>query len=211
METIPQAKLASDPEKRLEIARRMYAMRFGNDFDVKGKTLDELRGMEGVRVRAAYASAGRDYNISWRGRKYDRDEWRQSDPINRAISCANSCLYGISHAAIVSCGLSPALGFIHTGKQLSIVYDVADLYKVDITIPAAFSTVSSGTADLEHRVRVCLRDSFHENRLLTRIVNDVHTMLGIKEIAHIPGDYDEDGALPAPLWDEEEKDDSFHS
>ncbi len=98
----------------------------------------QIRGMEGVRVREAYAKAAREAGVPWSGRSYRRDEWSKADPVNRALSAANACLYGICHAAVVSAGFSPALGFIHTGKMLSFVYDVADLYKTAVTIPVAF-------------------------------------------------------------------------
>jgi CRISPR-associated protein Cas1 len=77
-------------------------------------------------MRDAYAEAADIYGVRWTGRRYDRSNWAQADPINRALSAANACMYGVCHAAIVAGGYSPALGFIHTGKQLSFVYDVGD-------------------------------------------------------------------------------------
>ena len=72
---------------------------------------------------------------------------------------------------------SSLLGFIHTGKALSFVYDVADFYKTMLTIPVAFKTVASGTHDLESRVRHALRDAFAEARLLGHIVDDIQNVL----------------------------------
>src|SRR6185437_10369587 len=100
--------------------------------------LEQIRGREGVRVRETYAQASRETGVKWEGLSYERGNWKKADTVNRALSCANSCLYGITHAAIVSAGYSPALGFIHTGKMLSFVYDIADLYKTSTTIPVAF-------------------------------------------------------------------------
>src|SRR5438105_15093577 len=105
--------------------------------------------MEGMRVRAAYAQTAKEYGIEWTGRNYDQDEWYQATPTNRALSAANACLYGICHAAIVSAGYSAALGFIHTGRMLSFVYDIADFYKVEVTIPLAFRLAASVTEALE--------------------------------------------------------------
>ena len=124
-----QAQLASDPALRMAVVIRMYRQRFDVALS-PDLTLPQVRGMEGVRVREAYARASREYGVAWSGRRYDRSEWGRSDPINRALSAANALLNGLCHAAIVSGGYSPGLGFIHTGKQLSFVYDVADLYKV---------------------------------------------------------------------------------
>ncbi len=123
-------------------------------------TLEELRGREGIRVRQAYAEAARATGVPWTGRSYRSSDWRSADPVNRALSCANSCLYGLCHAAIISAGFSPALGFIHTGKMLSFVYDVADLYKTEVTIPAAFAVARESDAAIEVRARKVCREGF---------------------------------------------------
>ena len=193
-----QAQLVANETERLEVVKRMYRMRFREDLPA-GLTVKELRGKEGIRVRSAYAHASRETGVPWEGRSYKRTDWRSADPVNRALSCANSCLYGLCHAAILSAGYSPALGFIHTGKQLSFVYDIADLYKVDITIPVAFQAAKDGETDLERRVRLHCRDIFRETRLVQRVVPDIRHALGeIEEPAEfVP---DEDPALPTDLW-----------
>ncbi len=204
-----QAELASDPAKRMEVVSRMYRFRFAEELP-PDLTLPQVRGMEGVRVREAYARASRAYGVPWQGRRYDRAEWGQSDPINRALSAANALLNGLCHAAIVSGGYSPALGFIHTGKQLSFVYDVADLYKVDITVPLAFQAVSETPINPEKEVRRLCRERFREARLLDRILPDIDFLLQVEGKEDEPGaaeggpDYDGDPALPAPLWDKPE-------
>ncbi len=134
---IRQAVLASDPTTRLQVIDRMYRLRFAEELP-PGLSLQQLRGREGLRVRSAYAKAAEASGVPWGGRYYDRGDWRRADPVNRALSTAASALYGISHAAIVATGFSPGLGFIHTGRMLSFVYDIADLYKGELTIPLAF-------------------------------------------------------------------------
>lgn len=201
-----QAQLWNDPQQHLAVVRRMYQMRFPDVLDPE-LTLQQIRGKEGVRVREAYAQASREYGVAWTGRSYQRAEWYYADPVNRALSAANSCLYGISHAAILSAGYSPALGFIHTGKQLSFVYDVADLYKAELTIPAAFAAVADDGPGLESRVRHRCRDLFHEQRLLARIVADLQFVLIGDTTTEQAGDDDEftaDEALPGGLWDPDE-------
>jgi CRISPR-associated protein Cas1 len=194
-----QAWLASHAEARMEVVLRMYRTRFPEALP-QGLTLQQIRGMEGVRVREAYAHASRQTGVPWHGRSYRLDDWAAADPINRALSCANSCLYGVCHAAIVSAGYSPALGFIHTGKMLSFVYDIADLYKATLTIPVAFEAVADGTEHLERRVRHRCRDTFHDQRLLQRIVPDIDRVLGGD--ASEPEDlFDADAAAPGGLWD----------
>jgi CRISPR-associated protein Cas1 len=154
-------------------------------------------------VKQAYAAASRETRIAWEGRAYDRSSWRSADPVNRALSCANSCLYGLCHAAIVAAGFSPALGFVHTGKMLSFVYDIADLYKTEVTIPAAFYAVKQGDTGLEARVRMGCRDAFRATRLLERIVPDIQSALGMEgvEPAVSQQDVDVDQASPGGLWD----------
>ena len=127
-----QAALVSDPVKRMAVVRRMYQYRFDHLLD-ESLTVEQIRGLEGARVRQGYAQASKTYGVFWRKRFYDRQHWNASDTINRAISTANACLNSLCHAAIVSAGYSPGLGFIHQGKQLSFVYDIADLYKMDLT------------------------------------------------------------------------------
>lgn len=201
--TLRQAWLWADPARRLAVVLRMYRRRFAEPLDPR-LTLQQLRGHEGARVRDAYARASRATGVPWHGRNYQRNSWTAADPVNRALSCANSCLYGVCHAAIVSAGYSPALGFIHTGKMLSFVYDIADLYKADLTVPVAFAAVAEGEHDLERRVRYHCRDSFHDGRLLQRIVPDIDAVLALEEddlIAAARLDFDADEAAPGGLWD----------
>lgn len=198
---LKQAKQASDPLKRMQVVLRMYRYRFGEQLHPE-HSIEQVRGFEGVRVREAYAQASKKYGVEWNGRKYDRANWGAGDPINRALSTANACLNGLCHAAIVSGGYSPALGFIHTGKQLSFVYDIADLYKVDVTVPLAFRLVAESKEKLETRVRHACRDAFRETRLLDHILPDIDQMLGITEQELAMGEgADADQACPEPLWD----------
>lgn len=197
-----QARLCSDPDLRLRVVLRMYELRFDEPID-EDLTLQQIRGREGMRVRATYARESKRTGVVWQGRTYNAAQWNASDPINKALSCANSCLYGVCHAAIVSAGYSPALGFIHTGKMLSFVYDVADLYKTSITIPVAFTAVAEGTDNLERRVRQTCRDVFRSERLLQRVIPDLDWVLGVDqdEMAGRGIDFDVTDATPGGLWD----------
>jgi CRISP-associated protein Cas1 len=197
-----QARAWADSDLRMGVVRQMYEMRFEEEIS-DDLSLQQIRGREGVRVRETYARLARETGIQWKGRDYSRNNWRSADPINRSLSCANSCLYGLCHAAIVSAGYSPSIGFIHTGKMLSFVYDVADLYKTEVTIPVAFKTTAESTEQLETRTRHTCRDLFRETRLLERIVPDMHKVFitVAKAAAERTPDYDADEALPGPLWD----------
>lgn len=199
-----QARLASDERARLEVVRRMYAFRFGGVPD-KGDTVESLRGKEGFRMRETYARLSKETGVPWDGRSYDRQEWTASDLPNRALSCANSCLYGLCHAAILACGYSPGLGFIHTGKQLSFVYDIADLYKTEITIPVAFTIARDAPPNLERAVRLACRDRFRDSKLLQRLVPDMQKLLDVRRGTpeeNEAGEFapDDDPALPTELW-----------
>jgi len=197
---IRQAELVSNPVTRMEVVLRMYQFRFDEKLDPT-LTLEQVRGYEGQRVRKAYAEASEKYDVPWHGRNYDRKDWNAADPINRALSAANAALNGISHAAIVSAGYSPGLGFIHTGKQFSFVYDVADLYKTAITIPIAFYETSQGEYKLESRVRYACRDAFREIKLLGRIVSDIDRILDLsQDILEAGIEADSDPARPEPWW-----------
>jgi len=194
-----QARLVSDEARRMDVVRRMYQMRF-TDMPDQAASVEALRGMEGIRVRQAYARASTESGVEWNGRSYDRGNWAEADPVNRALSCANSCLYGICHAAILAAGYSPGLGFIHTGKQLSFVYDIADLYKADVTIPLAFQVAQDTPVNLERAVRHACRNKFRETKLLARIIPDIQKALDVKEDPAADFAPDADSALPTNLW-----------
>ncbi|MGC9346736.1 MAG: type I-E CRISPR-associated endonuclease Cas1e [Anaerolineae bacterium] len=205
-----QARLASDERLRLEVCKRMYRKRFGEHELDPGLSIQQLRGMEGARMRTAYAQASIRYGVAWHGRQYDRNHWDSSDPINRALSAANALLNGLCHAAIVSGGYSPALGFIHTGKQRSFVFDIADLYKTEITIPVAFRITGEGTKRLGPRVREACRQAFKDVRLLQRILPDIDHLLAVPDDVLSAGEEaDEDPARPEPLWDPDGDDEDW--
>ena len=195
-----QAALCTNPESRLEVAKKMYLRRFG-DISNPDYTLQQLRGMEGIRVREAYRLASRVSGIPWSARSYKKNDWNDQDPINMALSQANALLYSVCQAAIVSLGYSPGLGFIHTGKQLSFVYDIADLYKAEVTIPAAFDAVINAGSDLSGAVRRCCRRSFQHFHLLKRIPEDIEWIFALadseqRESQDVGNIWDPNGEIP---------------
>ena len=203
-----QATVWASKTKHLEVVRRLYTMRFPEGL-ADDLAIEQIRGHEGVRVREAYARVSRETGVPWAGRNYKQGDWGAADPVNRALSAANASLYGVCHAAIVATGFSPGLGFLHVGKQLSFVYDIADLYKVDITVPAAFRAVKDGGTNIESRVRRMCRELFHSERLLERIVPDIQRVIGLlpekaRLIVHRGEHADEFeeglGGAPGALW-----------
>jgi len=183
-----QARLFCDDASRLAVIRRMYQKRFGEILS-PDLSIESIRGMEGARVRKSYQEIAARTGIPWVGRSYDQGNWDHADPMNRALSAANSCLYGVCHAAILSAGYSPAIGFVHTGRMLSFVYDVADLYKTELTVPAAFQIVSEGTVEVERRTRHRCRDLFHDAKLLDRVLPDIAEVLDARDdLGECPGE-----------------------
>lgn len=197
-----QATLYANNDTRMDVARKMFTFRFNDYEKIDTLNIEELKGQEGIRVRSAYAKASKDYGVPWHGRSYQRQQWGATDAVNKALSAANACLYGICHAAVISIGYSPGIGFIHTGKQLSFVYDIADLYKTEYTIPAAFKAASEGEERIEQRIRSHLREQFYNTRFMNTIVNDIDTLMGV----HTTDEdiFNVDPALPSALWDGED-------
>ncbi len=193
-----QAELVSNPGMRLGVARAMYAMRFPGE-DISHVPIQALRGREGARVRACYREHSQRTGVSWIRRQYIQGKWSAADPVNRALSAANSALYGVVHAAALHLGCSPGLGFVHTGHRLSFVYDIADLYKAATSIPVAFDTAAAGSHDIGSRARRAMRDQLTQSGILSRSVNDIKSLLGMQDQDSIESPV----ALPA-LWDGQE-------
>lgn len=162
----------ADKKKRTQIARRMFSRRF-REIDVARYTIKELRGMEGLRVRAKYAELGLEYGITWKGRNYDKSNWHLADDINRALSGANASLYAVCSAVVCSLGYIPSLGMVHDAGTLPFVYDVADLYKEVTSFPAAFQAVRQNPADSGELVRVLLKKRIERGRLLKKMPEEL--------------------------------------
>lgn len=176
-----QAKLALDETARLKVVRRMYALRFGEE-PPQRRSVEQLRGIEGVRVRKTYQALARQYGVDWDGRRYDPHDWDTSNTVNKCLSAATACLYGISEAAVLAAGYAPAVGFIHTGKPLSFVYDVADIVKFDTVIPIAFRIAKREPANPEREVRLACRDAFRESKILGRLIPLIEDILAAGEL-----------------------------
>lgn len=171
-----QAALVSNRKTRLRVAREMYAMRFPGE-DITGQTMQQLRGREGARVRRLYREHAQATGIQWKGRDYDPADFDGGTPINQALSAANTSLYGVVHAVIVALGCAPGLGFVHTGHVRSFVYDIADLYKAEISIPIAFNIVARKVADIPSETRRAVRDHMKDGAFLETCVRDIKTLL----------------------------------
>jgi CRISPR-associated protein Cas1 len=171
-----QAELYASSKKRAEVARRMFLRRFPGEV-VANSTIQDLRGMEGKRVRALYSELGAKYGVAWRGRCYDQNNWHLADNINKAISAANASLYALCTAVICSMGYLPQLGFIHIAGTLPFVFDIADIYKPETTLEAAFHTLSINPEAGESEVLRLLKLKMEEIRLIRRIPEEIEELL----------------------------------
>jgi CRISPR-associated protein Cas1 len=181
-----QARLALDDAARLRVVRRMYALRFGED-PPERRSVDQLRGIEGARVREMYRQIARQCGLDWRGRSYDPTDWDGSDTTNRCLSAGTAALYGITEAAVLAAGYAPAIGFLHTGKPQSFVYDIADIVKFETVVPEAFRVAAAHAQgrpldgrrvdDPVAEVRRRCRDAFRRSGLLGRLVPLIEEVL----------------------------------
>lgn len=176
-----QAKLALDENLRLKVVRKMFEMRFGEPAPER-RSVEQLRGIEGARVRKTYQILAKQHNIEWHGRRYDPKDWNKGDIINQCISAATACLYGVTEAAILAAGYAPAIGFIHSGKPLSFVYDIADILKFDSVVPLAFKIASTKTYAPDKDVRIACRELFRTDRVLKKLIPMIEEVLAAGEI-----------------------------
>lgn len=187
-----QAKLVSNQRTRLAVARQMYQMRFPGE-DVSKMTMQQLRGKEGARIRRVYQELSKKTGVPWERREYRPDDFASSTPINKALTAAHQALYGLSCSVIVALGASPGLGFVHTGHDMSFVYDFADLYKAQYSIPVAFEMAAKHDGkDVAEWTRRGMRDLFASGKLLVQMVRDLKMLLKV-----------DDGSEPEVmhLWD----------
>jgi CRISPR-associated protein Cas1 len=181
-----QARLALDDDARLRVVRKMYALRFGEEPPAR-RSVDQLRGIEGARVREMYKALAERHGIAWRRRDYDPSDWGAGDTVNRCLSAATASLYGITEAAVLAAGYAPAIGFLHTGKPQSFVYDIADLFKFETVVPVAFRVAGAAAgnrpfsgsvvADPVGEVRRRCRDAFRQSQILTRLIPAIEDVL----------------------------------
>lgn len=173
-----QLGIAADPRRRLLVVREMFARRFGGEAPDK-RSVEQLRGLEGVRVREKYGELAEKHGLTWGGRQYDPKAWAKGTDTNRAISAANACLYAVTECAVLVAGYSPAIGFLHSGKPLSFVYDIADLFKFEVSVPAAMEVVQKHSKDVEGDVRRLLRERFLATKLMEQLVPTIEEILDV--------------------------------
>lgn len=189
-----QAQLALDPDLRLKVVRKMFDVRFGEPAPER-RSVEQLRGIEGARVRQLYKMLAARHGLTWERRRYDVDDWDASDITNRCLSAATACLYGVTEAAVLAAGYAPAIGFLHSGKPLSFVYDIADLIKFESVIPIAFDVAASAPVAPDRIVRLRCRDAFRKTRTLERLIPLIEEVLAAGGM--VPPEAPDDAVPPA--------------
>jgi CRISPR-associated protein Cas1 len=193
-----QAKLALDDELRLKVVRKMFEIRFGEPAPQR-RSIEQLRGIEGARVKKTYQMLAKQYNIEWHGRRYDPKDWKKGDTINQCLSAATSCLYGITEAAVLAAGYAPAIGFVHSGKPLSFIYDIADLIKFETVVPVAFKVASKHSFQPDRDVRIACREAFRSTNILKRLIPLIEDVLAAGDIdPPKPPEDSQPPAIPEP-------------
>lgn len=193
-----QAKLALDEDLRLKVVRKMFQLRFGEEAPQR-RSVDQLRGIEGARVRKMYELLAKQFNVKWYGRRYDPKDWEAGDVTNQCISAATSCLYGITEAAVLAAGYAPAVGFLHSGKPLSFVYDIADILKFESVVPLAFKIAAKQPKQPDREVRLACRDLFRQSKILPKLIPLIEEVLSAGEIQPPPPPDDaQPPAIPEP-------------
>ncbi len=172
-----QMLLSSDSKKALIIARKMFMKRFPNE-EVKNKTLSELMGMEGLRVKKLYEQMADTYKVGWKGRAYTPGKFDFSDITNKILTSSNAALYAIITSVVYSMGYSPHIGFIHSGSPLPFVYDIADFYKDNICIDLSFSLTLEMAGNYNKDMVVTeFRRRVIKTDLLKKIGTDINELL----------------------------------
>jgi len=174
-----QAELWSDPTKRLDIARRMYAWRLGEV--LPHRDIAVLRGIEGARMKKSYKLLAEQFGIAWKGRRYDRNKPTAADDANQAINHAATAVQAAATIAVAAVSALPQLGFIHEDSDQSFVLDVADLYRDSVTLPIAFAVAKEAQHNhkdpIDRMVRKRAGQEFRTQKLISAMIDRIKDLL----------------------------------
>lgn len=174
-----QVTLWADPRTRMEVARAMYALRFGEI--VRTRDIAVLRGQEGARIKRSYQLAAERFGVSWKGRNYDRDNPNAGDLPNQAINHAASAMRAAACVAVAAVGAIPQLGFIHEDSGQSFVLDIADLYRHDVTLDIAFGAVKEAQKTgevIERTTRQRAAKLFRQQAVIPSMIDRIKSLIG---------------------------------
>jgi CRISPR-associated protein Cas1 len=172
-----QAQLWATASGRLEVALRQYTRRFGEK--PKVRELDQLRGLEGARIREFYVHCSREHGFDWTTR-------RNPEPghgiENEALNYAAHAVYAAAAVAVYTTGTIPQLGFLHEDAGNAFVLDTADLYRTELTIPAAFAVLRQYKdgklgESLERAMRQELGRRLRQRNIVSTMIDDIKALL----------------------------------
>lgn len=178
-----QALQWADPERRLDAARRLYAWRFGRI--LPHRSIETLRGIEGARIKESYQRVAERYGVPWHGRRYDRSDPVAADLPNQAINHAATFVEAAADIAVAATGAIPSLGFIHEDSSNAFTLDIADLFRVEVALPLAFSTVKAcnaqGIVKLEQELRRRAARAFRQEKLIPKMIDKIKELLDVDD------------------------------
>jgi len=176
----------ADPKQRLDTARRLYAWRFGRV--LPHRDIETLRGIEGARMKESYKLVAQRFGIPWDGRRYDRDAPNAADLPNQAINHAATFVEAAADIAVAAVGALPPLGFIHEDSSNAFTLDIADLWRVDLTLPLAFGTVRAvldrKAENLERDVRRRAAMAFRREKVIPKMIDRIKELLDVDDSGH---------------------------
>jgi CRISPR-associated protein Cas1 len=173
-----QVRIWSDPSRRLQVARRMYAWRLGEV--LPSEDLNVLRGIEGARVRTVYRTLAQQFGIKWAGRRYDRDDPEATDKVNQAVNHGSAAVRAAAMVAVAATSTIPQLGFVHEDSAESFALDIADLYREKVCLPAAFRAVKEfekrQPEPLERYARRSAARALSENEVIPGMIDRIKSL-----------------------------------
>ncbi|MCS6803421.1 MAG: type I-E CRISPR-associated endonuclease Cas1e [Dehalococcoidia bacterium] len=173
----------ADPRRRLDTARRLYAWRFGRV--LPHRDIETLRGIEGARLKESYRLVAERFGIVWHGRWYDRNQPLAADLPNQAINHAATFVEAAAEIAVAAVCALPPLGFIHEDSSIAFTLDIADLWRVDLTLPLAFAAVRAyldgKSESLEREVRYRAALAFRREKLIPRMIERIKQLFDIDD------------------------------
>ena len=175
-----QVELWSSPTERVEVAREMFALRFGSI--PPQRDMNALRGIEGARVKEVYRRLGEQFGVEWSGRRYDRQDPEAADAINRAINHVSTAVYAAAMIAVSATSTIPQLGFVHEDSARAFGLDIADIYRTSVTLPIAFEAVSLNKRrpgeKLERTARRLAGQKMQTRKLIPEMIDTIKELLG---------------------------------
>ncbi len=179
------ARLWSDKERRIDVARKMYAIRLGGELPAYTRDLNTLRGIEGTRVKRVYRNLAQQYDVDWQGRRYNRHDPESNDLVNKAINHAVTAVYAAARIAVAVTGTIPQLGFIHESSGHAFALDIADLFRSSTALPVAFRAAKrcdkQGRANIESTTRKLAGRTLRQDDVIPEMIDRIKEVLNVDD------------------------------